>query len=54
MHRISFPFFFDFSWDAQMRPLPLSHLQPLSEEEQTEASTRWEGTTFTGICEYCH
>ena len=53
-YRISFPFFFDFSWDAKMRPLPLSHLQPLSEEEQAEAYTRWEGTSFTGICESRH
>lgn len=53
-YRISFPFFFDFSWDANMRPLPLSHLEPLSEEEQVEAYARWEGTTFTGICKFHH
>lgn len=54
IHRISFPIFFDFSWDAKMRTLPLSHLQPLSEEERADAYTRWEGTTFTGICGYSH
>ena len=32
-----------------MRPLPLSHLGSLS-----EAYARWEGTTFTGICEFHH
>ncbi len=32
----------------------LSPWVSLSEEEQVEACARWEGTTFTGICEFHH
>ncbi|KAL0958681.1 hypothetical protein HGRIS_014013 [Hohenbuehelia grisea] len=47
--RISFPFFFDFSWDAKMDYLPLDHLPTLTEDETRVAKKRWEGTTFTGV-----
>ena len=45
-----FPFFFDFNQDAN---IPRSHLGPPS-EEWVEVYPRWEGTTFTGICEFRH
>ncbi|KAG8836238.1 hypothetical protein FRC17_008974 [Serendipita sp. 399] len=48
-YRISFPFFFDFSWDAQMVHLPLDHLPKLSQQQEQEAKERWEKTTFTGV-----
>jgi isopenicillin N synthase-like dioxygenase len=47
--RISFPFFFDFSWDAEMKYLPLDHLPALSEEEREETKRRWEKTTFRSV-----
>jgi hypothetical protein len=52
LYRISFPFFFDFSWDAQMVHLPLEHLLPLTQQQQDEAKMRWENTTFTGVCKH--
>lgn len=50
-YRISFPFFFDFSWDAKMVHLPLDHLPPLTQQQEQEAKERWANTTFTGVCE---
>lgn len=47
--RISFPFFFDFAWTAEMRVLPLDHLPPLTEEEKAEAQKRWENGTFRSV-----
>lgn len=47
--RLSFPFFFDFAWNAKMAPLDLSHLPPLSEEEQAAAEQRWQRTTFRAV-----
>lgn len=44
--RISFPLFFDFSWDADMKPFPLP---PLSPEEREEAEKRWAKTTFREV-----
>ncbi|PVF92536.1 Clavaminate synthase-like protein [Serendipita vermifera] len=48
-YRISFPFFFDFSWDAKMVHLPLGHLMPLSQQQEEEAKARWANSTFTGF-----
>ena len=50
--RISFPFFFDFSWDAHMFHLPLEHLPPLTQQQEDEARVRWANTNFTGVCEH--
>ncbi len=36
--RLSFPFFFDPSWDAEVRPLPLEHSPPA-----TDVRRRWDG-----------
>ncbi|KDQ59699.1 hypothetical protein JAAARDRAFT_629750 [Jaapia argillacea MUCL 33604] len=47
--RISFPFFFDFGWDAKMQPLPLSHLPALSPALTDAAHTRWSKTTFATV-----
>ncbi|KAI9338373.1 2OG-Fe(II) oxygenase [Zopfochytrium polystomum] len=44
--RLSVPFFFDPSWDAEMRPLPLGHLPPLSEADQRAAHLRWDETSI--------
>lgn len=44
--RISFPLFFDFSWDAEMKHFPLEHLPALTAEELEEAKLRWSKTTF--------
>jgi isopenicillin N synthase-like dioxygenase len=38
--RLSFPFFFDPSWDAQVRPLPLA-AAPVDDD----SATRWDGTS---------
>ncbi|HMJ79278.1 MAG TPA: 2-oxoglutarate and iron-dependent oxygenase domain-containing protein, partial [Iamia sp.] len=38
--RLSFPFFFDPSWDAEVRPLPLG-----GEVPPDDAATRWDGTS---------
>jgi hypothetical protein len=51
-YRISFPFFFDFSWGAQMVHLPLERLPPLTQQQEAEAKRRWKSTTFTGVCEH--
>ncbi|TDL23476.1 Clavaminate synthase-like protein [Rickenella mellea] len=54
--RLSWPFFFDFSWNAPMRRLHLPHPhgelnlpQELTEEEKEEARVRWTGTTFKDV-----
>lgn len=47
--RFSFPLFFDFAWNAEMKRLPLEHLPPLSEEERRLAELRWSATTFRDI-----
>jgi isopenicillin N synthase-like dioxygenase len=39
--RLSFPFFFDPSWDAEVRPLPLAGEAPAD-----DAATRWDGTSL--------
>ncbi len=39
--RLSFPFFFDPSWDAEVRPLPLTGDAP-----PDDADTRWDGTSL--------
>ncbi|HEX7133511.1 MAG TPA: 2-oxoglutarate and iron-dependent oxygenase domain-containing protein [Iamia sp.] len=39
--RLSFPFFFDPSWDAEVRPLPLT-----GEAPPDDAATRWDGTSL--------
>lgn len=44
--RISIPFFFDPSWNAQMKILPLHHLSPLTEQENQDAQKRWDNTTI--------
>jgi isopenicillin N synthase-like dioxygenase len=41
--RLSFPFFFDPSWDAEVRPLTLDHL---GEAPPDDAATRWDGTSL--------
>ena len=38
--RLSFPVFFDPSWDAHVAPLPLDHLPP----PRPDAARRWDGT----------
>ncbi|KAM7203471.1 hypothetical protein V8F20_004065 [Naviculisporaceae sp. PSN 640] len=47
--RYSFPLFYDFAWGAEMKPLPLNHLPPMTEEEKKLAKERWEGTTFREV-----
>ncbi|KAJ7125189.1 hypothetical protein C8R44DRAFT_669312 [Mycena epipterygia] len=47
--RYSFPFFFDFAWTAPMTPLDLSHLPPLTAQEQDEAQARWHRGTFKKV-----
>ncbi|KZV89639.1 2OG-Fe(II) oxygenase [Exidia glandulosa HHB12029] len=47
--RLSFPFFFDFSWTAKMYPLSLDHLPPLSDGEKELAERRWKLTTFRAV-----
>jgi isopenicillin N synthase-like dioxygenase len=39
--RLSFPFFFDPSWEAEVRPLPLG-----GEVPPDDAATRWDGTSL--------
>ena len=39
--RLSFPFFYDPSWDAQVRPLPLTR-----DAVPDDRSTRWDGTSL--------
>ncbi len=39
--RLSFPFFLDPSWDAEVRPLPLD-----GEAPPDDAATRWDGTSL--------
>jgi isopenicillin N synthase-like dioxygenase len=38
--RLSFPFFFDPAWDADVRPLPLADSPPAD-----DSATRWDGTS---------
>jgi isopenicillin N synthase-like dioxygenase len=38
--RLSFPFFFDPGWEAQVRPVPFTDEAP-----QDDAGTRWDGTS---------
>lgn len=47
--RFSFPLFFDFAWDAEMKRLPLDHLHPQSNEEKELANQRWAATTFREV-----
>ncbi|ETW82141.1 hypothetical protein HETIRDRAFT_451742 [Heterobasidion irregulare TC 32-1] len=47
--RLSFPFFFDYSWTAKIRPFPLSHLPALPAAEDEENKVRWGTTTFTNV-----
>jgi isopenicillin N synthase-like dioxygenase len=42
--RLSFPFFFDPSWDAEVRQLPLS-----GDEPPDDAATRWDGTSLRDL-----
>ena len=41
--RLSFPFFFDPSWDAVVSPLPLDGSMPAG--PAAEAASRWDGTS---------
>ncbi|KAJ7668738.1 2OG-Fe(II) oxygenase [Mycena polygramma] len=47
--RFSFPFFFDFAWNAPMVPLELGHLPPLTADEQAAAQARWQRGTFKKV-----
>ncbi|KAH7083411.1 hypothetical protein BKA63DRAFT_549789 [Paraphoma chrysanthemicola] len=47
--RFSFPLFFDFAWNAEMKRLPLEHLPPLSDAEKRLAEIRWSTTTFREV-----
>nr|XP_036584562.1 2og-fe oxygenase [Colletotrichum truncatum]KAF6794080.1 2og-fe oxygenase [Colletotrichum truncatum] len=47
--RLSFPLFFDFSWNASMERLPLNHLPPLNETQERNARNRWAKTTFVEV-----
>ncbi|KAJ7099526.1 2OG-Fe(II) oxygenase [Mycena belliarum] len=47
--RYSFPFFFDFAWNAPMTPLDLSHLPPLTVKEAAGAQQRWQRGTFKKV-----
>ncbi|KAF9731992.1 hypothetical protein PMIN03_000056 [Paraphaeosphaeria minitans] len=47
--RLSFPLFFDFAWNAEMKRLSLENLPPLSEEENQLAKRRWAATTFREV-----
>ena len=42
--RLSFPFFFDPSWDAEVGPLPLDGMPP-----PDDAQTRWDGSSLREI-----
>ncbi len=42
--RLSFPFFFDPSWDAEVRPLPLAGAAPAD-----DAAARWDGTSLRDL-----
>jgi isopenicillin N synthase-like dioxygenase len=41
VERLSFPFFFDPGWDAEVRPLPLAGEVPAD-----DAASRWDGTSL--------
>jgi isopenicillin N synthase-like dioxygenase len=47
--RFSFPLFFDFSWNTEIKRISLDHLPPLSDEEKRLAEERWAGTTFREV-----
>jgi isopenicillin N synthase-like dioxygenase len=47
--RLSFPLFFDFAWNAEMKRLSLDNLPPLSEEESRLAKQRWAATSFRDV-----
>ncbi|KAF1992959.1 Clavaminate synthase-like protein [Amniculicola lignicola CBS 123094] len=47
--RFSFPLFFDFAWNAEIKRLPMDHLPPLSNEEKQLAKLRWAATTFREV-----
>lgn len=42
--RLSFPFFYDPSWEAEVRPLPLA-----DGEAPDDAATRWDGTSLRNL-----
>jgi isopenicillin N synthase-like dioxygenase len=42
--RLSFPFFFDPGWDAEVRPLPLAGPEP-----DDDAAHRWDGTSLRDL-----
>ncbi|KAK7032595.1 hypothetical protein VNI00_012858 [Paramarasmius palmivorus] len=48
--RHSFPFFFDFSWNATMKELPIPEdTFPITEAKKEEARSRWATTTFKSV-----
>ncbi|ESK88360.1 2og-fe oxygenase [Moniliophthora roreri MCA 2997] len=48
--RHSFPFFFDFSWTAEMKELPIPEdVFSITEETKAEAKARWATTTFKSV-----
>ena len=42
--RLSFPFFFDPGWDAEVHPLPLA-----AETSQSAVNERWDGTDLQSL-----
>lgn len=42
-HRLSFPFFFDPSWDAEVAALPLATSDEFGGESEPDAEHRWDG-----------
>jgi len=44
VERLSFPFFLDPGWDAEVRPLPLD-----GDEPPDDAVTRWDGTSLRDL-----
>lgn len=47
--RFSFPLFFDFSWNAEMKRLSLENLPKVTEEEKRLAEQRRAATTFRDV-----
>ncbi|KAL6067775.1 Iron oxidase [Balamuthia mandrillaris] len=53
--RLAFPLFYDPSWDAEMKPLPLDHLPAVDENNKSRAETRWERSAYRSLSgPYCN
>ncbi len=47
--RLSWPFFFDPSWDADVRPVGQGALADAAQAAGAESSSRWDGVDLTGV-----